>query len=369
MKRNIGWVSVAALMSLLMLSLSAGKGRAHEVLDPMVRPALMSRLATKSVLLAVTAAGKRLVAVGEHGIIVLSDNHGDSWYQARVPVSVTLTAVFFVSPEKGWALGHSGVVLHSDDGGITWEKQLDGRRAAQLALQAAQAKEKAAGTVTPELKRQLSAAKLLVKDGPDKPFLNLYFENEQRGFIIGAYNLIFHTEDGGKTWQPWLDHVDNPRGMHLYGICPEGHDFFMAGEKGLILRSVNRGQTFTTLKSPYDGSFFGLISLSDGELLVFGLRGHAFKSVDFGNTWKPVRTGNPYSISAATQLQDGTLLLITVAGDVLASKDKGKTFKEVQIKDSFPFADLIEAKNGNLVLVGMRGVQVVPMPCRLTSLK
>jgi photosystem II stability/assembly factor-like uncharacterized protein len=369
MKNNLCQLALILLVGTALIlvgseSVVAAKG----VLDPLHRPAMLSKLAEKSVLLAVTSAGKRLVAVGEHGVIVLSDDDGSSWYQATVPVSVTLTAVRFVTPESGWALGHSGIVLHSDDGGRTWVKQLDGKQAAQLALQAVQAREKASTASPEELKRSLTAAELLVSDGPDKPFLDLYFENEQKGFIVGAYNLIFYTEDGGKTWQPWLDHVENPRGMHLYGIRPEGNDIFLAGEQGTILRSENGGERFTALPSPYDGSFFGLLSLKDGGLLVFGLRGHVFRSVDHGTTWEAIHTGISSCITAATRLHDGTILLTTGTGDVLASNDKGITFKHLPIDEPFPFAGLAETENGNLVLVGMRGVKLVVAACRLAGL-
>jgi photosystem II stability/assembly factor-like uncharacterized protein len=368
MKSNVCRVLVTILMDLTMLSLSFAGVLAQDARDPLERPAMQSGFADKSALLAVTIAGKRLVAVGERGDIVFSDDEGVSWTQAVVPVSVTLTAVHFATPEKGWALGHSGVVLHSSDGGKTWVKQLDGRQAAQLALKAVQARKELSGESTEELERALAAAELLVSDGPDKPFLDMYFENEHKGFVVGAYNLIFSTEDGGKTWQPWLDHVDNPKGHHLYAMRSAGNDLFMVGEQGLILRSDNKGQTFRLLASPYEGSFFGLLPLKNGELLIFGLRGHAFKSADHGDTWEAINAGVPSSITAGAELHDGTVVLVTVAGDVLASSDNGITFKHLSIGETFPFSGAIETERGNLVLVGMRGVEVVFAPCRLASL-
>jgi AraC family transcriptional regulator len=40
-------------------------------------------------------------------------------------------------------------------------------------------------------------AELLVSDGADKPFLDLYFKNDREGLGVGAYGLIFQTIDGG----------------------------------------------------------------------------------------------------------------------------------------------------------------------------
>jgi photosystem II stability/assembly factor-like uncharacterized protein len=99
------------------------------------RPALMSPKALGAAMLAVTRAGARLVAVGERGTVLLSDDHGQQWRQAAVPVQVTLTCVAFADERHGWAAGHLGTILHSDDGGQTWRKQLDGIAAAERGCQ------------------------------------------------------------------------------------------------------------------------------------------------------------------------------------------------------------------------------------------
>ena len=124
-----------------------------------------------------------------------------------MPVSVTLTRVRFAGPKTGWAVGHFGTVLHTADGGETWQRQLDGTTAAKLALEAAQARAQAMPGSESGRKR-LAEAEQLVKDGPDKPFLDLHFFDDRNGVIVGAFNLIFGTHDGGKTWLPLLDRLD-----------------------------------------------------------------------------------------------------------------------------------------------------------------
>ncbi len=354
----------AVLVALGPWGATAGQG----VPDPLDRPAMMAKMAERGLLLSVAAAGKRLVAVGERGHILISDDNGASWRQMQAPVSVTLTAVRFPTPLKGWALGHSGVVLHSDDAGETWVKQLDGRQAAQLVLDGLKAKA-ATGQDTPEgQESSMAAAEQLLGDGTDKPFLDLYFQDERNGFIVGAYNLIFRTEDGGRSWQPWMDRVENPRGLHLYGIQAVGRDLCVAGEQGLLLRSKDRGQSFKALPTPYEGSYFGLLPLRGGELIVYGLRGNAFKSDDHGKTWNKMDTTVPVSITAAAELRDGLLVLTTQSPDVLASRDQGRTFQHLSINEPFPFTGVAQAANGNIVLVGTHGVRVVPTPFKLAGL-
>src|SRR5213593_949007 len=80
--------------------------QAAPVAEALDRPALPVAMAAKSMLLGAAQAGERLVAVGERGIVVLSEDAGRTWRQARVPVSVTLTAVRFVDAKQGFVVGH-----------------------------------------------------------------------------------------------------------------------------------------------------------------------------------------------------------------------------------------------------------------------
>ena len=125
--RKIALPLAAFIFALPLTAVAAGVFR--DVLDT---PARESAFASKSLLNGVASTGKRVVAVGQRGHIVYSDDGGKSWVQAKVPVTSDLVAVTFPTPEKGWAVGHAGVVLHSADGGATWSKQLDGRSAGQL---------------------------------------------------------------------------------------------------------------------------------------------------------------------------------------------------------------------------------------------
>jgi photosystem II stability/assembly factor-like uncharacterized protein len=331
------------------------------------RPALISARAAKSVLLAVTAAGLRLVTVGERGIVLLSDDSGVTWRQAKVPVSVTLTAVRFATPRIGWALGNFGVVLYTEDGGETWAKQLDGMQAAKIVLDSTKTQTQGSKDNAGALQKQLASSQQLVADGPDKPFLDLYFENERSGFIAGAYNLIFRTEDGGKTWQPWQNHVDNPKGLHLYGIRSAGSEIYLVGERGLFLRSKDKGKTFNALRTPYEGTYFGLITTKDGGLLAYGLRGQAFWSGNHGNSWRKIETGISISLTASAELQDGTLVLVSQGGDVLVSRDKGHSFKRIIIPAPSPFTGVAQAADGSLVLAGVRGMTKIPNPSLSTG--
>ncbi|MES2260603.1 MAG: YCF48-related protein [Pseudomonadota bacterium] len=319
--------------------------------DLLSRPAVVTSRAGKAVLLTVARAGPRLVAAGERGIVLLSDDMGKSWRQTSVPVSVALTKLHFPDPGNGWAVGHGGVVLHSADGGVSWVKQLDGLQAAKIELAAASdlAQTGEAG------KSRLRDAERLVAEGADKPLLDVYFSDRNRGWVLGAYGMALATVDGGQTWQSMRGRIPGLNGRHLYSVRAAGKYVYLAGEQGALYRSGDGGQTFDALATPYAGSYFGILSGNDGSLLLFGLRGNAYRSVDDGLHWRKIDTGLPVTLTAGLRLPSGVLILADETGRVLASRDNGASFAAMPVPQRATFSDLAPTADGGVVLAGARG--------------
>jgi photosystem II stability/assembly factor-like uncharacterized protein len=326
--------------------------------DPLERPALASRLAASSPLFAVAAAGPRLVAVGQRGHVLLSDDQGRHWEQVPVPVSVDLTGVHFAGAQRGWAVGHDGVILATTDGGRHWTRQLDGRQAATLVVEHYARRPDPASA---EVKAVLAEARRMLAEGPDLPFLDVWFEDERTGYAVGAFNLLFTTTDGGATWLPASDRADNPQAHHLYAIRGHGSDVYIAGELGLLLRLDRTSKRFTAVATPYPGTWFGLVVKPD-LVIAHGLRGNAWRSRDGGHTWRqivtPVRTG----INGSTVLGDGRVALVSQDGRVLVSGDNGETFESVPLSGPAPLFGAAPVGNAGLALVGVRGVRIEEKP-------
>ncbi|MHC8350878.1 WD40/YVTN/BNR-like repeat-containing protein [Pseudomonas sp. RT4P38] len=345
---------VGRLMWLMALPLSLAQAAA--VGDALNTPAMQVPQAQHAVLLDLARAGTRLVAVGERGIVLLSDDNGASWRQAAVPVSVSLTAVQFVNASTGWAVGHAGVVLASHDGGEHWVVQLDGRRAAQLELTAARQQLSSARDQDAAAAR-VQTAERLAREGADKPFLALQFVDDRHGLIVGAYGLAFETDDGGTTWQSIIGQIDNPLGAHLSAIAQQGEHWFLAGEQGYLARSDDAGQSFSQLESPYAGSFFTLQIRDDGVLLVAGLKGNAFTSSDLGQNFQPAPVSLPVSFSDAIRTEDGQLLLVNQSGALFRTSSLPGALLEPYGKPlGKPVSSVLQAADGSLTLAGFTGL-------------
>ncbi len=352
------WIVLAALAGALTISL-ARPAVAADFADVLDTPALPSELAAQSMLTGLASAGERLIAVGQRGHILYSDDAGLHWRQAQVPVSSDLVAVHFPSPLQGWAVGHDGVVLHSSDAGATWSRQFDGRQVGPNMLEhyrqlaAAQPEDKALAALVSEAER-------MTEEGADKPFLDVWFENERVGYIVGAFNLIFRTDDGGRSWTPWLDRTDNPNALNLYALRPVGNDLFIVGEQGLVLKLDPAAGRFVATPTPYHGTFFGITG-KPGAALVFGLRGNVYRSVDGAASWSKVELGLPLSITASAVTADGRIILLSQAGHVLVSSDDGASFQLRPNNGLAPVAAALASGSGSLVLAGVRGLRQLPL--------
>ncbi len=281
-------------------------------------------LAARTLLLDAVNTGDKIVAVGDHGIIVLSPDNGLTWTQSITPTRALLTAVSFPDTHHGWAVGHDGIILATNDSGLTWQRQ-DDRKAL------------------------------------DAVFLDVRFLDLNQGFAVGAYGKFLTTSDGGKTWTPRKPAAEE---VH-YNRLTVGADssLYLAGESGTLLRSQDAGKTWSKSEVPYDGSLFGTLALANGDLLVYGLRGHIFRSDDRGATWAPKNSELKVLITSGLRLKNGTIVLGGQGGNFFVSHDDGHTFtawKPANFGTSI--AGMVEANDGAIVTFGEAGAVRVKLP-------
>lgn len=315
---------LTCLAGLVAAALGADSAAAFQPVS--ASPAATSALASRTLLNGIARAGQRLIGVGQRGHILYSDDDGRTWKQAAVPVSADLVAVSFPSPDRGWAVGHDGVVLHTLDGGVTWTNQV-------------------------------SAADAIA--GPERSLLDVWFEDEVSGFAVGAFNLVLRTTDGGRTWQPWSDRTENPKLLHLYAVRRIGADVFIAGEQGLLMKLERKAGRFHAVSTPYPGTFFGVVG-KPGAVVAFGLRGNAVRSSDGGATWERAETGVRAGLTGGTLTDDGRIVLVSQEGHAIVSADGGFTFAPIRLQRPVPASAVVCAGPGMLALAGAHGVSVQP---------
>lgn len=337
-------------------------------------------LASRSLLLDVARAGDRIVVAGERGHILYSDDAGDAWTQARVPTTQMLTGVHFVDATRGWAAGHDGLVLASEDGGASWRVQRDGlavqhqrnleqREEALDTIQSLErALEAAVGEEREELELALEDAQYNLEDADlalsepvfTSPLMDIWFQDAKRGWAVGAFGTLVATRDGGRHWTDMEGVLDNPDEFHLNTITGDGAGrVFIAGEGGVMFRSLDNGDSWEALSPIYAGSWFGAIhdAVTDA-LFVFGLRGNLYRSTDFGDTWSAVHHDAEVTLSGGSVDARGHIVLGGGVGIYLVSRDGGQSFQRRALPDRLSLSTGL-AWQDDIILLGQGGVRVV----------
>jgi photosystem II stability/assembly factor-like uncharacterized protein len=359
--------------------------------------ALSSKRVAQSLLQDIARIGDRLAVVGERGHIAVSDDNGKTWQQANVPTRQMLNAVYFASPERGWAVGYDGLILNTVDGGLNWTLQLDGlkftrtRMAEKIPSLEAQVKElgerkleaedaladaEAGGDEdlsefednVSEIEDQLSAieldlddARASLSDTVANPLMDVWFRDANTGFAVGAFGEFLKTENGGASWKSIAELLENPERNHLNAITGAGSLMYIAAEAGRIYRSVDAGAHWSLLESPdpENGSFFAVNIISAEQVMVSGLRGAMYRSMDKGQNWKQIPEDMHKNMNSVYFSGNDTVLAVGNDGAFLRSRDGGRTFLSHVRQNRLTIASVVEAADGSYVLVGAGGVQLV----------
>ncbi len=334
----------------------AGRAVAREMPAELAQPALLTPAAAFGLFNSVATAGSRLVAVGERGRILLSDDAGHAWRQAPAPVSANLVAARFATPRLGWVAGQMGVILKTQDAGESWRLVLDGFQAAELMLRDAEASPTPAAAAAADGtgQTQLAAAQLLVSFGACNPMLCLLDLSPRHILAFGAFGLALESFDAGETWRGIGTRVQNAQGMHIYAALQTGGALVAAGEGGLLLHGAAAG-ALAAAPSPYQGSLFGLVSPAPGNILAFGLQGTVLQSADLGASWRSLPAVSPNAVLCGQALRDGRIVLGDASGNLLVSHNAGAGFKA--IPGTLPVTAMAQAPDGALILGSPAGLR------------
>ncbi|MDE8345004.1 MAG: hypothetical protein POH28_02335 [Acidocella sp.] len=325
--------------------------------------AITVRYPTNALLISVAIAGTRIVAVGAHGLIIYSDDNGQSWHQSSVPTSETITCLAFATPNDGWAAGGQGVVLHTSDGGLTWQRQFSGAQVLPL-MQAAAIKLATADPSSAAAQLAVRRANIFMNAGPDKPFLTILPFSPNAALIFGAYRMAILTTDGGKTWADWSLHIGDPISHNIYDVVRSGSSVYLAGEAGTVLRATNLDKSpaldFSMATAPSPGTLLGILSTRTNTLIAFGVAGEVFRSTDSGQTWTRSNISVGTDLPGGTILSSGIIVVVSEDGGVYDSDDDGVSFQRLPMNQDMALFDVAQASNGNVVLVGSGGVRILP---------
>lgn len=164
------------------------------------------------------------------------------------------------------------------------------------------------------------------------------FVNEQNGWAVGDLGRIFHTTDGGKTWETQSAGTKRP---FVTSACTDANNVWIAGQAGQIAHSTDAGKTWTAQQSGTDRQILSIQFIDAKNGFAVGDFGTMLRTEDAGSTWTKVAVPTDlhlpedmigivepgdivlYSISYADAQHIG---IVGEFGVILISQDGGRTF-------------------------------------------
>ena len=270
-------------------------------------------------------------ACGRNGTIIHTRDGGSSWQLQKSKTDYTLSAITFISDKEGWAAGDQGTILFTRDGGNTWTRQ--DCPVSNFFLMDVCFVSPLKGWIVTERTHILATVDggqnwTIQHEDRDYILKSISFADDLNGWAAGEYGYVYHTSDGGVSWNKQAGHFD---------ISDETGD--MVGD-------------------PY---LYDIVAVDPNTAWAAGIDGRVIKTTDGGETWAPITVGLPDTDQAlyfciAKYGNNG--IIIGGDGIVLASEDNGSSWARPEFQPDAGygwFYDITPSDSNSYIAVGWGG--------------
>ncbi|SHJ85516.1 Uncharacterized protein SAMN02745165_03356 [Malonomonas rubra DSM 5091] len=225
-------------------------------------------------------------AVGDRGLILRSDDGGNSWQQQETLVSSSLIRVQFTGT-KGWITGADGSLLTSSDKGDSWQELRKIQGGSIYASYFVDAENGWAVDQNGYIQKGYNGGIDWVRSSnlSNLSPRNLYFINAETGWVIGLLGQAMRTTDGGDNWQ----RIDTGSDQTLQAVqfLDPDHGWAIGG-RGAVLKSSDGGLSWRETRLPTNHQLNSLGFFDPERGWVAGNSGMLFATSDGGRNWIPL---------------------------------------------------------------------------------
>jgi photosystem II stability/assembly factor-like uncharacterized protein len=165
----------------------------------------------------------------------------------------------------------------------------------------------------------------------------IHFVNADLGWTAGRYGQIYHTSDGGQTWNYQASNVASELfAIHFF----DENNGFAVGQSGAVTRTVDGGVTWVaqTTDLPTDRTWhFRKVKMTDAQTAVATTSDGNIARLTNGNEWADVSSGPPptRNVNKVQALDRETVYAVTDGGYFTKTTDRGDLWKTVKVDDGF----------------------------------
>lgn len=256
-----------------------------------------------STLYGISGIGNKLWLAGSSGLIIFSQDFGESWHLLTPMPSGTIYSLAFPSSLVGYAAGFDGVLLRTTDGGQKWSGGY------------------------------LSVGKTTLN------IQSIFFLNENVGYAACSYQMVAKTTDGGATWSAIINDTTSAT-TTSYGVHFVNENLgFVVGKIGagidVIYKTTDGGISWSSKTNITGKDLRDVVFKNENNGIIVGFGLKALYTIDGGTNWAaatfnnlPVGFGTPnmYSVKFISENE------AIAVGDkfILKSTDSGASWNYVQ---------------------------------------
>lgn len=249
-------------------------------------------------------------AVGSSGSIFSTEDGGNTWIERAAAKDVFfLFGVDFVDAQRGWAVGEKGTILSTTDGGISWARQ-DSNSIADLSA--------------------------------------VSFVDSLRGWAVGEGGTILNTTDGGASWEriysPAAGAFVRLNSLHFIN----GTLGWTVGDDGTILATSDGGETWSEQSVNISADLENVHFFDALRGWAVGSMGTILATTDSGKTWRVQSSGTRSGFSAVHFVDEMRGWAVGASGAIAATNNNGErwTTRVLDSEDSLDSVHFIDARNG-----------------------
>lgn len=267
------------------------------------------------------AAQKKLLAIGENGVLLVSDDGGNQWQTIALQTEATLTGLVSINPQTIIITCADGSILRSEKTVTEWE--------------------------------------LIATSSAAFPTGLIYDPLHNTTIVLTADGEILISDDGGKLWAP----VAN---IHEYltdvTLIDAGKKLLASSANGSLLQSDNGGRTWVNLPAVTSASIDGILTLNDERVVAYGEGGLLIQSNDAGNNWTLLNTPVNDFVHQLLKVDTNNWLAVGAKGLLLNSNNHGQNWQaiaSIQQKTDYLLSIIRDQKSGALITAGPPGTILV----------
>jgi photosystem II stability/assembly factor-like uncharacterized protein len=274
-------------------------------------------------------------AVGDSGTVLKTTDGGIIWSGLSTGTTDQLNSVYFTDPNTGYAAGDEGTILKTMDGGTTFTastpKYTDWDLASVYFANATIGY--AVGTGAFYILKTMNGGTtwtVLEIGVSDSRLYSVYFTDANTGYAVGGIcgmrlppkcsGIILSTNDGGLTWS--FNEFDiTSRLVSVY--FTDANTGCAVGSKGAILKTINGGKTWSTLESGSTHNFQSVYFADASNGYIVGEAGTILKTMDAGITWNVLPSGTTNDLFSVYFTDANTGYSVGSGGTILKTTNGG----------------------------------------------